>query len=965
MKKLKLFRKRNNSYNAKPRKVKTKKIKVKEKNEIINKKPKFSLKSNLVFYAGVGIYSIILAIILIIILGITYGLLLMVPYALLVLLTFILDRRANKTAARKIVKGILLFIVIMGILGIMLFVAFFVYIALTSPTFDKSKLVASEQTIIYDNKNKVVDTIGLENREKISYDDVSENLINAIIATEDSRFFQHNGLDAPRFIKAVVGQLAGRSGAGGGSTITMQVIKNTYTSTEASGIEGIIRKFTDIYMAIFKLEQTYTKEQILEFYMNNFFLGSRSYGVEQASQTYFGKSAKDLNLAEASLIAGLYQAPGSYDPNINPEQAEERRTTVLSLMKRHGYITEEEEKIALSIPVTDLLIDYEVETSPYQGYIDLVVSEVKEKTGLDPYSTPMLIYTNMDTAGQDAINDIFNGTSYKWKYADIQAGLAAVNVHNGKIIAIGAGRNRVGERQFSFATDINRQIGSTAKPVFDYAPGIEYSNMSTYTLFDDSAYTYSDGKNLYDFDRKYKGVLTMRQSLQQSRNIPALKAFQQVDNSLIVKFVTSLGITPEIDSEGIIHEAHSIGGFNGSNPLTMAAAYAAFSNGGYYYEPYTVNKIVLRNETEETLTYSSTGVKVMSEATAYMITNILYTGVGGSISVSRVSGIPLAAKTGTTDYDDATRKEYGYPSSATSNGWIAGYSPDVAIGLWYGYEKNIKGRYITTSLNTSQKRVIYSLACKALMPKTSAWKQPSSVVKIGVEKLSDPAMLPSEYTPATSITYELFKKGTEPTEISDKYVPLNNPTDLYVTYENGTTQLSWGAVEGHTNINSGTIPSLSFGELGYEIYQNNTYIGFTTLTSYSYDTTYPYGTYVVKTAYNLSKESRSSGSYFTLVKDAGSVNLSLRLYNDNSSETIPIGTSYVEPSKPITVLDNLVDVTSGSVVTKNIFNQANVLIGTSIDSLNALKNSAGTYKIVYSATYLGVSKTITKTVIFN
>ena len=176
-------------------------------------------------------------------------------------------------------------------------------------------------------------------------------LLDAIIATEDSRYFQHNGFDLPRFMKASAGQLLGNSDAGGASTLTMQVVKNNFTSTESSGFAGIVRKFTDIYMSIFKVEKNYTKEEIIEFYVNAPYLGSGSYGVEQASQTFFGKSVKDLSLVEAATIAGLFQAPGAYDPYVYPEKAQERRDQVLSLMERHGYITSEEKEIAEEIHV--------------------------------------------------------------------------------------------------------------------------------------------------------------------------------------------------------------------------------------------------------------------------------------------------------------------------------------------------------------------------------------------------------------------------------------------------------------------------------------------------------------------------------------------------------------------------------------------------------------------------------------
>jgi penicillin-binding protein 1A len=295
-----------------------------------------------------------------------------------------------------------------------------------------------------------------------------EVLVDAIIATEDSRFFQHNGFDLPRFMKASFGQLLGHSDAGGASTLTMQIVKNHYTSPVSSGMEGIMRKFTDIYMAIFQIEKKYTKKEILEFYINSNYLGGGAYGVEQACLTYFGKNAKDINLAEAAMIAGLFQAPNSYDPYINPELTESRRQTVLYLMERHGYITKEERKIASKVTVPDLLVNTDSNVAnKYQGFIDTVTAEVQQLTKNDPYVVPMEIYTTMDKEKQNNIYDIFSGSNFKWENDIVNAGVSVIDVHNGSIVAVGSGRNSV-KRGFNNATMIKRQVGSTAKPLYDY-----------------------------------------------------------------------------------------------------------------------------------------------------------------------------------------------------------------------------------------------------------------------------------------------------------------------------------------------------------------------------------------------------------------------------------------------------------------------------------------------------------------
>ncbi len=916
------------------------------------KKTSFSLTDSTTILA---IVSIIAFIISWKIMGLFFTLLLFVGIIIIIVGSMLINKITKKKKSKTVINTLIIIFLSLCILGTVVVGGFFLYIIKSAPEFDVKKLTYSESTLVYDCNNELIAELGAKKRENITYDEMSEVLIDAIIATEDSRFFQHNGFDAARFLRASLGQLVGNSGAGGASTLSMQVIKNSFTSSEASGLAGITRKFTDIYLSVFKLEKNYTKQEIIEFYANNHFLGSNAYGVEQASKTYFGKSASELNLAEASMIVGLFKAPTSYNPYTNPEAANSRRKTVLNLMYKHGYITEEERDLADSIPIESLLVGNKGDTLEFQGYIDTVVKEIQEKYKVNPYNTPMMIYTNMDKEKQTSINKIFSGETFNWENSYVQAGVAAVDVDTGKIVAIGNGRNRDVIDAYNFATDINRQIGSTAKPIVDYAPGMEYLNWSTYTIFNDSKYYYSSGQEIRNSDRGYMGNITLRTAIAQSRNIPALKAFQQVRDEIGLdayqKFVESFGIK----TEDYFHEAHSIGAFNGSNPLAMAAAYAVFANGGYYYEPYTVNKIIYR-DTGEVIEYESEGKRIISDSTAFMITDTLVTAVqSGLSSGAKLSGYNIAAKTGTTNYDEETAKKLGLPSNAIPDSWLIGYDSEISIGLWYGCEKASKTQYLKSTNAVINRGKLFRAVAKEVLTKGNKFEVPDSVVKLAIEKGSNPAKLASDSTPESQIVYEYFKKGTEPTETSIKYSKLNNVSDLKGEYNvsDMSMTLSWNPTS------SKDTDSEEYGPLGYKIYKDGKYLAFTTETTYTIlNLTSPEGTYKVVTSYKNFSDNASSGATYTYkVQENNLFDAVLKYSSSSYSIGDTLATYDQNPSNAdIIAYLNSEDITS-EVTVSVIITDSNGTEVTLIDN-----TTASTYTVTYNIAYSKYSKTLSRTI---
>ena len=895
-------------------------------------------------------------------------------------------------------KKIVIVLLILAIFMILAFTAFCAYIVLTTDDFVPDKLSQSESTIMYDNKGNEFTTLGvmtddiLQKREKISYDEFPQVLVDALIATEDSRFFQHNGVDLARFLKASALQLLGRD-AGGASTLTMQVSKNNFTDTTSHGIKGIIRKFRDIYVSVFQIEKNYTKQEIIEFYLNDNCMGETNYGVEQGSQYYFGKSARDLSLTEAALLVGLFQSPNGYNPYVYPEKAETRRNTVLNLMVRHGYITKEEANIAKSIPVESLLLgDGGKELDQYYGFSRTVYEEAIKLTGLDPYVTPMKIYTTLNIDVQDGINKALAGETVKWKDDVVQAGIAVTDVNTGAVIAIGAGRNRTTSQSFNFATQARRQPGSTAKPLFDYAPGIEFENWSTYQLFTDEKWSYTNGPEVNNWDNKYSGLMTMKSALAVSRNIPALKAFQSLNKSKILEFVTSLGIEPEVEN-GFLHEAHAIGGFTGVSPLQMAVAYASFANGGYYIEPYTITKIEIRS-TGEVFEYKHQKNRVMSEATAYLMNNMLVYAVNNGFNGgAKLSGVQVAAKTGTSNYSKEYVKEKGL-SSSINDLWTVAYTPEHSIALWYGYERASKEyQHSRTGYNTQKENIMR--AVMKYIPKTSkTFKVPGTVVSVDVEKGTWPAMLPSAYTPSDLITKEVFIKGTEPTEVSPRFAQFDNVTNIRYDYSisNGKIRLNWDYQEpkiltdaylnnyfSQSVFGNSTSVFVSerklyndsvLGEFGFGIYKkdasgNLTALDFVTDNNYTY--VVPSGTngtitLVVKAEYYKFKSNSSTGVEVpvaisntpgTTLPPTG---LAVKFYGDGVKSkviNINVGSTFVEQDKPIVITYNDVDVTDKATISAVVKHGTSTTTVTSSNPISKLINtsSSGTYRVQYSVKY--------------
>ena len=573
---------------------------------------------------------------------------------------------------------------------------FFYYVS-KAPELSESKLVATTSSKIYDSKNELIADLGAERRVNAQSNEVPIELVNAIVSIEDHRFFNHRGIDSIRIAGAFLRNLTSRGGLQGGSTLTQQLIKLTYFSTSSSD-QTISRKAQEAWLAI-QLERTATKQEILTYYINKVYMSNGNYGMQTAAENYYGKDLKDLSIPQLALLAGMPQAPNQYDPYSHPEAALERRNLVLSEMQKQGYLTAEQYETAINTPITDGLQSLKSVNSYPQymdNYLKEVIDQVQQETGYNLLTTGMEVYTNVDQEVQKHLWDVYNTDQYvNYPDDDIQAASTIVDVSNGKVIAQLGSRHQASNVSFGTnqAVETNRDWGSTMKPITDYAPALEYDIYdSTAYMLKDVPYNYP-GTNtpLYNWDRGYLGNITLQTAIQQSRNVPAVETLDRVGLDKAKGFLNGLGIDypTMVYANAISSNTTESGKQYGASSEKMAAAYAAFANGGIYYKPMYINKIVFSDGSSKE--FSDQGTRAMKETTAYMMTKmmktVLYSGIGRD---AYISWLPQAGKTGTSNYtDDEIEnyiKRYDY---VTPDENFVGYTRKYSMAVWTGYSNRL------------------------------------------------------------------------------------------------------------------------------------------------------------------------------------------------------------------------------------------------------------------------------------
>lgn len=599
------------------------------------------------------------------------------------------EKKPKKLRNRKAYS--ILKIVLVSVLTLMVLVIGIASVVLASiwkgVEIDETQLAMIETTRIYDREEQLVATLFRENRRYIPLSDMPEMLIDAFIAVEDRRYFDHSGIDYRAILRAVYRDILAGGKVEGGSTITQQLVKNVFLTHEKSWD----RKIEEIMLSI-KLERLYTKEQILEMYLNYIYFGHGAHGVAAAAEHYFNKQVEDLELQEIALLAALPKAPNNYTPlyERNAERSEQRRKLVLYLMAEQGKITEEQRSEAENTPLK-LEKKEAIENEALWTYMDMVLNEAQEKYHLtheELLTGGYQIYTMLDPTAQEAM---FDALSVKGSQADaffpftgenqiVQGSMVILNHQTGAVIAIMGGRDYV-RKGLNRAISDSRQPGSVFKPIVTYATALE-AGWEPYDFLIDERLTYPGNYSPRNYDGQYRGRVTMLEAVQMSYNAPAVWLLNEVGIQNGIDTAARLGFHQVERKLGVAL------GDTQASPLQMASAYGAFGNNGVLVEPFFIDKIVDRNG-QIVAQHDIQQQQVVSPQTAWYMTSMLKTVVEeGTGTRAVLANSELAGKTGTTQGDG---------ENGVRDAWFVGYTPEYAAAVWMGFDSYGAGHVMDTS----------------------------------------------------------------------------------------------------------------------------------------------------------------------------------------------------------------------------------------------------------------------------
>ena len=645
--------------------------------------------------------------------------------------------------------------------------------------FDVYRITGCDRTsIIYDGQSDVVTRLhGVQDRTWVSISELQPSTVYAFISAEDVRFFEHEGVDVIRIAGAIVADIKAGSYVQGASTISQQLIKLSHLTSEKT----ISRKAEEAALA-YEMERQYSKEDILEMYLNYVYFGGGYYGIEAAAEGYFGVHASDLTLDQSAMLAGILKSPSGYAPHINYAASINRRNNILRLMRDYGYITDDEKKQAAAKRPT-ILHDKNEEYSGY--YTDAVTKSAAALMGItvdELIRGGYSIYSAMDSDIQHYCEEMFkNGELFPAE--DSEAAIVVLEPSTGMVVAMVGGRSYTGGISFNRATDIRRQPGSVIKPVIAYAPAFEYLNYTAADMILDEETTFAD-YTPSNYGNKYYGWVTVREAVTKSLNVPAVKTLSAVGVYRAKDFAKRCGIEFDDKDDSL---ALALGGFTyGVSPLQIAGAYSCFASGGIYNTPTLIKKITDRNGLT-VYEYRQDSRRVMSEANAYILTSMLKSVVTeGTGHRLNTLDIPIAGKTGTVGLPNGNR-----------DAWMAGYTPEYTAVVWQGYDSDRLGLLPSSATGGTYPALMLYELFNHIYPdgRSGDFEKPESVKQYSIDaktlKKQHKAVLANAMTPQSSRVTEYFTEETAPEDVSGYWAVPGSAQNLLAVREEGGVMVSF------------------------------------------------------------------------------------------------------------------------------------------------------------------------------
>lgn len=700
-------------------------------------------------------------------------------------------KRKTKTVGKKLTRLALISLTALLVALVIFGVGFLFYSIATIPPYDTGKLDFDATSKVYDINGELIASLhGEQNRTPVSLESIPVHLQKAVLAMEDNRFYDHHGFDLRGITRGLIRTITGQR-LEGGSTITNQVAKLAFLTEDRK----MSRKIQEVFVSL-RLEKDFTKDEILEFYLNRLFMGGSAYGMQEAALYYFGKDVSEVSLAESAILAGIISAPNYYSPYVSMERAIAKQTATLSNMVRFGYISGEEKQSALQQPVALANRSQDNKTTASSYFVNYVRDQVikilqdkgysAREAQQEVYTGGLSIYTTLDNrvqrAAEKGMTDTINeqlvpslGNKKDERNAkgilQPQSGLIILDVKTGGIRAMIGGREPANDIHNRSVQLIKQQPGSSIKPLTVFGAAIESGKFTPASIIvDEPIYENGQDKPPYpvNYSRTYSGPVTLRYAVQQSLNVPAWKIGKEMGPSKMLEFAKRLGITTLVEDSSKAYNDRNLASLtigavtHGVVPIEMAQAFGAIANKGVRCETYAISSI-LDSRGQAIHEHRARSQVVLSEEVAFIMTSLLENPINhGTASTVRSRGGyygPAAGKTGTTDYN--------------REGWFAGFTPDYAAGIYIGHDDNttgilandggkgsLPGRSSSNISATMFGKIMSRVYSQMPTPSGFYSSLPENVVQLAIDTKT--GLLSGPYCPAEDIVLEYFIKGTEP-----------------------------------------------------------------------------------------------------------------------------------------------------------------------------------------------------------